>query len=149
LPGDDHAVDRAAEFELLSLELIEPGLVVEALELAFEVLAAALDPQPLVGRDLLLEQRLPGRQQVFLRRGPATLGVGHRDLQVAVAERGQQLPGLHRRAVLHARLDAVHAALALREHVAAMHRLERALALQPQLGRHEDQGGHGGQAAQG
>jgi hypothetical protein len=131
LPGDHHAVERAGNVEIAPPRLPQQPLGLEALDLPLELGRPARQPHLLVGRDLLvLEQRPPRGPQLLLARGLAAEHVGQRHVDFRVAEPGQRLAGLDRRAVLHARGDRLDYPVDPGEYVAAMDRLERPLALE-------------------
>ena len=140
LPGDDHAVDRTADLEVVLLRLVELPLLLEALDLPLQLGRPAGEPGLLVGRDLLVFQKSPPRgHELLLARRLAAEHVGERHFQVGVAERGQQLPLLHAGTMLEAGFQLLDHAVDSRKDVATVNRLERALPLQPQFGRDEDE----------
>ena len=149
LPGDDHAVDRAPYQQILLLHLVELPLLLEALDLPLQLGGPARHANLFVGRDFMVfEEGAAGRDELLLARGLAAEHVAERDLEIGVAEGGEQLPLLHFGAMLEAGLEPLDHALNLRKDIAAVHRLERALPLEPQVGRHEHErqdGSHGRQ----
>ena len=149
LPGDDHAIDRTADLEVVLLRVVELPLLLEALDLPLQLGRPAGEAGLLVGRDLLVFQKRPPRgHELLFARCLAAEHVGERHFQIGVAERRQQLPLRDAGTMLEAGLQLLHDAIDARKDIATVDRLERALPLQPQFGRNEDERGEPGKRRQ-